>query len=269
VADVTTRDAKLIQYLKEAYGKEKQLEVALSAHIAMTRRANYKRRLQQHLKETRAHARDVARRINQLGGTAETVSIPGPEVLGEAAARVQGVAQRGVALAQGQLHAVRRISEQERLLKNAKSEYSAEAEEIANYTAIETLAEDVGDAQTARLARGIRRQEERMASFLERVIGQLAKAVAQAEIPASQRDGGRGRKTARRGTARRTAPRRNSVRRRHGARQGAAGAQVNQGAAGRQPGETTGGETEQGGTSGAEARERPTPAQKPPTPAQV
>jgi ferritin-like metal-binding protein YciE len=207
VAELKTRDAKLIQYLNEAYGKEKQLETALAAHISMTTRAQYKRRLQQHLQETRAHARDVERRIKQLGGTAEVVSIPGPDVLSEAASRVQEVAQRGVALAQGPLHAVRGTSEQEKLLKNAKTEFSAEAEEIANYTAIETLAEGVGDKETASLARTIRRQEERMAGFLERQISQLATAVVQAEVPASQRNAGGRRKTT---TRRRSSRRRRS-----------------------------------------------------------
>ena len=32
------RDTKLIQYLNEAYGKKKELETALQAHIAMTTR---------------------------------------------------------------------------------------------------------------------------------------------------------------------------------------------------------------------------------------
>jgi hypothetical protein len=140
---------------------------------------------------------------------------------------MQEVAQRGVALAQGPLHAVRRTSEHEKLLKNAKAEYAAEAEEIANYTAIETIAADVGDSETARLARGIRRQEERMASFLERLISQLAKAVVQAEIPASQRDSARRRKpAARRTSPQRNAPRRNSLRRRHPARQSPGGAEA-------------------------------------------
>jgi ferritin-like metal-binding protein YciE len=196
VADLKARDAKLIQYLNEAYGKERQLERTLEAHIAMTNRAPYKKRLQQHLHETKAHARGVERRIKQLGGDAETVSVPGPGVIAEAAARVQEVAQRGVALAQAPLQAVRGTGQQEKLLKNAKTEYSNEAEEIANYRAIEALAESVGDRQTAQLARGIRRQEERMASFLERLIPQLTKAVAQAEIPASQRNGANRRRSA-------------------------------------------------------------------------
>ena len=71
--DPNARDAKLIQYLNEAYGKEKQLETALQAHIAMTTRPPYKRRLKQHLKETKAHARTVERRIKKLGGAAEGI----------------------------------------------------------------------------------------------------------------------------------------------------------------------------------------------------
>src|SRR6267378_3399482 len=79
------------------------------------------------------------------------------------------------------------LNEAERQLKNAKTEYANEAEEIATYTAIEALAESVGDRETAQLARAIRREEERMGAFLERLIPQLTRAVAQAEIPAAQR----------------------------------------------------------------------------------
>ena len=44
------------------------------------------------------------------------------------------------------------------MLKNAKTEYWNEFEEIAIYTAIETLADTVGDKETVKLARGIRRR---------------------------------------------------------------------------------------------------------------
>ncbi len=73
------------------------------------------------------------------------------------------------------------------MLKNAKSEYSDEHEEIATYIAIETLATALGDSETVKLARAIRREEESMARFLERQIPTLAKAVVQAEIPPAQR----------------------------------------------------------------------------------
>ena len=68
MADLNERDAKLVQYLGEAYGKEKELETSLEAHIAMTTRAPCKTRLKAHLKETKAHAKAVERRIKKLGG---------------------------------------------------------------------------------------------------------------------------------------------------------------------------------------------------------
>lgn len=203
------RDAKLIQYLNEAYGKERELETALQAHISMTSRPAYKKRLKSHLKETKAHAKAVARRIKQLGGKAEAVDIPGPDVLAGAAARVQEAASKAVAGAKGPLHALRGTGEQEKMLKNAKTEISEEHEEIAQYLAIETLAETVGDTETAKLARAIRREEERMAGFLERQIPALAKAVAREEIPAAQRrsNGRRASATRRRSSTRQAAGR--------------------------------------------------------------
>ncbi|MDQ3730061.1 MAG: ferritin-like domain-containing protein, partial [Actinomycetota bacterium] len=89
--------------------------------------------------------------------------------------------------AKGPLHMLRGTSEEEKLLKNAKTEYFNEHEEIATYTAIETLAEAVGDKETAKLARDIRREEERMARYLEKLIPSLTKAVVKAEIPAAER----------------------------------------------------------------------------------
>jgi ferritin-like metal-binding protein YciE len=184
---LSARDAKLVQYLNEAYGKEKELETALQVHIQMATRKPYKQRLQEHLRETKGHARGVQRRIKELGGKAEVVPTPGPEAFSEAASAAAGMASRAVAAAKGQLHVIRGTGEQEKMLKNAKTEYFNEFEEIATYQAIETLAEAVGDKDTAKLARGIRREEERMARFLERQITTLAKAVAQEEIPAAER----------------------------------------------------------------------------------
>jgi ferritin-like metal-binding protein YciE len=197
MAEQTTRDMKLVQYLNEAYGKEKELETALQAHISMTTKAPYKKRLQQHLKETKSHARQVERRIKQLGGQAELAAAPGP--VGDAASAVTAVASKAVAAAKGPLHALRGTGENEKMLKNAKTEYWNEFEEIATYTAIETLADTVGDRDTAKLARGIRREEERMAKFLEGQIPQLTKGVAREEIPAAERrrNGSRPRRRAR------------------------------------------------------------------------
>jgi ferritin-like metal-binding protein YciE len=187
--EMTTSNAKLVQYLNEAYGKEKELETALEAHISMTTKPPYKKRLQQHLKETKGHARAVERRVKQLGGEPSGLETT-----------VTTAASKAISAAKGPLHMLRGTGENEKMLKNAKTEYSEEFEEIATYTAIETLAETVGDKDTAKLARGIRREEERMAKFLEGQIPQLTKAVAREEIPARERrtNGGRRRTTSRR-----------------------------------------------------------------------
>jgi ferritin-like metal-binding protein YciE len=197
MAETLERDAKLIQYLNEAYGKEKELETALQAHIGMTTRRPYRKRLQQHLKETKSHARDVERRIKKLGGEPQAA---------------QAVVGKAMAAAKGPVHALRGTGEEEKLLKNAKTEYSEEAEEIATYTAIEALAESVGDRETAKVARSIRRDEERMSSYLQRLIPQLTRSVATAEVPADQRRNGRRRSSARRsaGSTRRSASKRRS-----------------------------------------------------------
>jgi ferritin-like metal-binding protein YciE len=172
MADLNERDAKLVQYLSEAFGKERELEMALGVDIAMTTKAPYKKRLKQHLKETKAHAKLLQRRIKQLGGGTQTA---------------QSVVGKATAAAKGPLHALRGHGEQEKMLKNAKTQYFNEHEEIATYLAIETLATKVGDAETAKLARDIRREEERMAKFLEGQIKGLSGAVASEEIPAAQR----------------------------------------------------------------------------------
>jgi ferritin-like metal-binding protein YciE len=191
MAAPNARDTKLIQYLNEAYGKERELETALEAHIAMTTRTPYKKRLREHLKETKGHARQLKTRIRELGGKAEAGPISaGPTPVVEAASTLTSVAGKAVAAAQGPLHAIRGTGESERMLKNAKTEYHNEAEEIATYTGIEALAGAVNDKETVKLARGIRREEERMAKFLEKQIPQLAKAVAKEEIPAAERRNG-------------------------------------------------------------------------------
>ncbi|HEX3451950.1 MAG TPA: DUF892 family protein [Solirubrobacteraceae bacterium] len=187
MANPSVAQQKLIQYLNEAYGLEQRLETALQAHIGVASYEPYKKRLREHLTETKRHGREVGKRIKQLGGEATTIDSPGPSAVGEAAHAVLGGAQKAVALVQGPLHALRGTSDAERQLKNAKSEYSDEAEEIATYSAIEALAAALSDRDTQLLARAIRREEERMRSYLEKEIPRFTRGVVKAEIPASQR----------------------------------------------------------------------------------
>jgi ferritin-like metal-binding protein YciE len=190
MADLNARDAKLVQFLNEAHAKEAELEADLTAHISLTQKAPYKKRLQQHLKETRDHKRRVAQRIKQLGGQASSgVRAPGvPSAIGE-------LAGKGVAAVKGQMGMARAaVTEQaETHLRNAREELREEYVEIGTYTAIEALANEVGDKDTAKLARDIRRDEQKTADYLERLIPQLVKDLVRNEIPRDQRaqNGGR------------------------------------------------------------------------------
>jgi ferritin-like metal-binding protein YciE len=177
------RDAKLVRWLSEAHGKESELEADLTAHIALTQKQAYKKRLQQHLKETRDHKRRVAARIKQLGGpTGQNLISATSNLMGEMAGKT-------VAAVKGQVGAARAIvtEQAETHLRNAQEELREEHVEIALYTRIEVLATEVGDRETAQLARSIRRDEERMAKFLLAEIGRLVKDVVRADIPRDQR----------------------------------------------------------------------------------
>ena len=196
-AETKERDAKLVQWLNEAHVKEAELEADLRAHISLTNKQSYKKRLQQHLKETREHKRKVASRIKKLGGTAESPSVPGvPGAAGE-------VAGKAIAAVKGQVGVARAvISEQaETHMRNAQEELREEHVEIAIYSRLETLATAVGDRETVQLVKAIRRDEERMAKFLDAELTRLVKDVVKAEIPRDQRATTRRRKRSA-GTAR-------------------------------------------------------------------
>jgi ferritin-like metal-binding protein YciE len=192
MAELNARDAKLVQFLNEAHAKEAELEADLTAHINLTQKAPYKKRLQQHLRETKDHKKRVARRIKELGGSATAgVRAPGvPDMAGE-------LAGKAIAAVKGQVGLARAaVTEQaETHLRNAREELREEYVEIGTYLAIEAFASEVGDRETAQLAKSIRRDEQRTADYLERVIPQLVKDVIKAEIPRDQRaDGGRRRR---------------------------------------------------------------------------
>ncbi len=210
--DLNQRDARLVQWLQEAHTKEAELEADLTQHIGLTQKASYKKRLQDHLKETRDHKRRVERRLKQLGGSPASGPLPGP--VGE-------VAGKTVSLVKGQIGVARAaVTEQvETHLRNAQEELREEHVEIALYSRIETFATEVGDKETASLAKAIRRDEERMAKFLDAELGRLVKELVRKEIPRDQRGGttSRSRSTrrsgARRGTSSRSSAGRTSSRR--------------------------------------------------------
>lgn len=185
------RDAKLVQWLNEAYAKEAELEVDLVAHIALTEKKPYAKRLKEHLKETRAHKRAVAKQIKSLGGKAAA----GPDIP-LAPALVGELTGKTVSAVKGQLGTARAMvtPQAETHLRNAEEELREEHVEIALYARIETFATEVGDQDTAKLAKQIRREEERMAKYLTAELPRLVKDLVKADIPRDQRAKAPGRK---------------------------------------------------------------------------
>src|SRR5947209_5544069 len=181
------RDTRLVQWLNEAYAKEAELEADLTAHIALTQKASYKKRLRQHLTETKSHKREVASRIKKLGGapTSGVQGVPGaPRAVGE-------IAGKAVAAVKGQVGTARAAvtPQSETHLRNAQEELREEHVEIALYRRIETFATEVGDRDTAQLAKRIIRDEERMAKFLDAEIPRLVKELIRSEVPRELRGG--------------------------------------------------------------------------------
>ena len=165
---------KVVQYLGEAHAHEQALTRVLQSQIAMTPRGSYRTALETHLDETRRHADRVARRLQALGQGANAVTF----VVGA----VQSVVGQALALGKTPLDLVRGSGGEEKVLKNAKDACASEALEIATYTAIERLAEAVGDDETAKLAASIRADEERMLQRVLKEIPKLTTAVVRADV---------------------------------------------------------------------------------------
>jgi ferritin-like metal-binding protein YciE len=168
----------LIQYLNEAHATEDALIRTLQAHIALTPRGPYREALEHHLEETRGHSRALERRLAALGASGS--------LIGATLGLAESVVGQAIALAKGPLDVLRGHGGEEKLLKNAKDECATEALEIATYDAIETLARELGDTETAKLAARHRADEERMLAALRELLPNLARAAA------ASRTGGKG-----------------------------------------------------------------------------
>ena len=165
---------KVVQYLGEAHASEQALVRVLQSQIAMTPRGAYRTALEQHLRQTRDHAERVGERLQELG--------QGGNPLTAAVGAVTNVAGQVLAFGKTPFDLLRGSGGEEKVLKNAKDACASEALEIATYTAIERLAQAVGDDETATLAASIRADEEKMLQRVLREIPKLTDAVVRAEV---------------------------------------------------------------------------------------
>ncbi len=168
---------KIVQYLNEAHASEQALVRVLQSQIAMTPRGEYRSGLETHLTETRNHAKRVGERLETLGQGGN----PLLTIVGAAETAVGQL----LALTKTPIDLLRGSGGEEKVLKNAKDACATEALEIATYTAIERLATAVGDRETAKLAKSIRADEEKMLDRILRVIPTLTDAVVSAEVNGS------------------------------------------------------------------------------------
>src|SRR3954447_17444340 len=205
--ETPARDAVLVKYLNEAYGKEKQLEQNLTVLIGRAQNhKSLKKGFQDHLRVTKNQARGLQQRIKALGGKAEiSADLPGPDRITEAASAVTNVANRAVAMAKGPVQLLRGTGEADNMLRNVRDAFWNEAEEIAHYNVIESVATKLNDKETARLAKQFRREEEKMQTFLGRELNKLVTQVVRDEVPAAERrNGGTRRRSTRRASSSRS-----------------------------------------------------------------
>jgi ferritin-like metal-binding protein YciE len=167
-------EQKVVQYLNEAYATETGLVRVLQSQIAMTPRGSYRSALEKHLRETRSHAERLEQRIGEVqqGGNPVQAGI----------GLMETVLSQAFALSKTPLDLLRGSGGEEKVLKNAKDAAASEALEIATYTAIERLAQSVGDDVTAKLAASIRADEERMLETVLSEIPKLTEAVVGSDV---------------------------------------------------------------------------------------
>ena len=167
-------EQKVVQYLNEAHATEMGLVRELQGQIAMTPAGSYRSGLEKHLGETRSHAERIQKRLGELDASAN------PLLAG--LGLIETAVGQTLALWKAPLNLMRGTGGEEKVLKNAKDAVASEALEIATYTALERLAQSVGDEDTAKLAASILADEEKMLERLLREIPKLTEAVVQAEV---------------------------------------------------------------------------------------
>ncbi|MDQ8046226.1 MAG: DUF892 family protein [Solirubrobacteraceae bacterium] len=181
----TDRDrVVLAKYLHEAHGKEQQLETALKSQIALAQRPGFEHALHEHLMVTQDQIVALEQRLYELDDLIEHRP-PGLAAAEAVVGLVGTVANKSLAIAKAPLLALRGTSQPDNELRTLRDCYWNEAEEIAHYRVIETLAEQVGDHETAELARKHRAEEEAMQTTLEGLLPSLVREVVATESDAA------------------------------------------------------------------------------------
>jgi len=142
MADHTTRDI-ICRYLKDAIAAENSFETQLRSFANEGDDPTVRQLFEQHADETRVQHERLTARLESLGDS--------PSTMKSMMAHMFNFAPKSASLGH---------DEAERQTQNLMIAYSVENSEVAMYESLATVAEAVGDTQTAQLAREIQAQEE-------------------------------------------------------------------------------------------------------------
>lgn len=149
---------QLITWLNDAHAMELSLAKVFENHAKdADRLPDIRARDEEHLAETREHARKIEQCLEHLGANK-------PSSIKNALGTVMGKMQGAMSGPFG-----------DEIMKNALSDYAAEHMEIACYRALIIAAEEIGEVQVARICNEILAEEESMAQWLEQKLPDITR----------------------------------------------------------------------------------------------
>jgi ferritin-like metal-binding protein YciE len=157
----TPAQEHLLAWLRDAHAMEEQAETLLASQISRLKHyPDLRRKLEEHLDETRRQAKLVDDCIQRLGGGGSAVK----DAMGKMVAFGQGLSGLFV---------------DDEVIKGSLASYTFEHMEIASYTILVAAAEACGDATTAAICSRILKEEQAMAQWLADHTPQLVRAFLQ------------------------------------------------------------------------------------------
>jgi ferritin-like metal-binding protein YciE len=147
----------LIAWLNNAYSMENSLIQMLENRVKGTQDFPDLQALdQQHLEETRRHAENVKQCITRLGEKPSSVKSLFGTIFGAIQAPMTGFGR-------------------DEIVQNTLADHSAERFEVASYTALIEAANQLGDAETARVCTQNMREDEAMAARLMQMLPMIVR----------------------------------------------------------------------------------------------
>jgi ferritin-like metal-binding protein YciE len=157
----TSPQEHLLAWLRDAHAMEQQAETMLESQIARLKHyPELRKKLEEHLEETRRQAQMVNDCIERLGGGTSAVK----DTMGKMMAFGQGLSGLFV---------------DEEVIKGSLASYTFEQMEIASYTILIAAAEACGDTTTAAICTRILKEEQAMANWLSAQTPNLVRAFLQ------------------------------------------------------------------------------------------